>query len=64
MEENFKETDAEICTKLNLIYYYNFLDYEKAYLWAEKALQLENNELTRTNVEICKKRFKESIYEK
>jgi hypothetical protein len=64
VEANFNDTEAEICTKLSITYYYKFMDYEKAYLWSERALQYEDNELTRNNVEICKRVFKEVLYEK
>ena len=61
IERNFKDTEDEICTKICLIYFYSLKDYEKAYLWAERALQINNTKLTRDNVAICKRIYKELL---
>jgi len=63
IEGNFKMTESELLTKIVLIYYYNIKDYEKAYLYADKAYHIDNSELHRNNLNICEKMWKEHFNE-
>ena len=61
---NFNVTEEDICTRLVLIYYYDLKDYEKAYLYADKAVNLNNAALYVNNLDLCKKELERILYGK